>query len=129
MADFKVGIKAKKTGVYVVMPEGRLASDTYRVLDKKIVPLLAPSTQVIIFDMKRLDYISSAGLSIIFKVVKALKENDGTYIMINLKPQIKKIFEIVSALPSMHIFENIGEVDDYLDTMQRREIEKQKSPG
>jgi anti-anti-sigma factor len=121
---FTVQLHSKQTGVYTVRPEGYLDSNTYSILEERIAPILVPSTKVIIFDMTNLEYISSAGLRVLFKAAKALRENDGTYIMTNLKPQIKKVFEIVKALPSMRIFKSEKEIDDYLDAMQKRAAEE-----
>ena len=33
---------------------------------------------------------------------------------INLQPQIKKVFEILNAMPAFKVFANIQEFDDYL---------------
>ena len=41
-----------------------------------------------------------------------------------LKPQIKKVFEIIDALPSMNVFSGVQELDDYLDAMQQKAIKK-----
>ena len=38
----------------------------------------------------------------------------------NLQPQIRKVFDIVSALPTMQVFKNIEELDEYLDVMQKK---------
>jgi hypothetical protein len=39
---------------------------------------------------------------------------------INLQPQIKKVFDILNALPSLKVFASIQELDGYLDAMQTR---------
>jgi hypothetical protein len=39
-------------------------------------------------------------------------------VFINLQPQIKKVFEILNALPSLKVFASIQELDNYLDAMQ-----------
>jgi hypothetical protein len=38
----------------------------------------------------------------------------------NLQPQIRKVFEIIQALPSLNIFESVEELDRYLAAMQRK---------
>ncbi|MGD2270109.1 MAG: hypothetical protein PVI06_06895 [Desulfobacterales bacterium] len=38
----------------------------------------------------------------------------------NLQPQIKKVFDIINALPSMQIFASIEELDEYLDAIQKK---------
>ena len=119
-------VSSRKTGVYAVKPQGRLDSDTYPILEEKIDSLLASATRVLILDMSDLDYISSAGVRVVFKAKKSLSASGGQLMLANLKPQIRKVFEIINALPSMSIFKNIEEADAYLDAMQRKEIEKQK---
>ena len=40
--------------------------------------------------------------------------------MVNLQPQIKKVFDIVKALPEQQIFTSIEEMDNYLKEIQRK---------
>jgi anti-anti-sigma factor len=124
--QLKVDVKERGKGVYIVMPEGHLDSNTYLMLEEKLKPLFAASTKVLIFDLSRLDYISSAGLRVVFKAKKAIKEINGSFMMANLKPQIKKVFDIINALPDIRVFMSLEEMDAYLDAMQRQEIEKQQ---
>jgi hypothetical protein len=37
----------------------------------------------------------------------------------HLQPQIRKVFDILSALPTLKVFTSIEELDKYLDTMQK----------
>ena len=127
--SLNVIVTSRKTGVYIVKPEGRLDTETYLILDEKIASLLEPATRVLILDMSGLDYISSAGVRVVFKTKKSLNESGGEFMMTNLKPQIRKVFEIINALPTISIFKNVDEADAYLDAMQRKEIEKQKESG
>ncbi|MBW1768561.1 MAG: hypothetical protein JRJ65_16145 [Deltaproteobacteria bacterium] len=55
-----------------------------------------------------------------------MSEHNGSFGMINLKPQIRKVFDIINALPEITVFKNVEEADRYLDIMQKREIEKQE---
>jgi anti-anti-sigma regulatory factor len=54
------------------------------------------------------------------KAKKALKKNEGKVILVHLQPQVKKVFDIIKALPTMTVFTSIEELDDYLDKMQRK---------
>ena len=38
----------------------------------------------------------------------------------NLQPQIRKVFDIIQALPSLNVFESVEELDQYLAEMQRK---------
>jgi sigma-B regulation protein RsbU (phosphoserine phosphatase) len=49
-----------------------------------------------------------------------MKDHDGKVVLLNLQPQIQKVFDIIKALPSQQVFSNMKELDDYLDRMQRQ---------
>jgi anti-anti-sigma factor len=105
---------------------GSIDSVTYVELEKAIQPFLIPSTKVLIFNMQGVTYVSSMGIAAVLKTRKAIEQNKGNFIMINLQPQIKAVFEIIKALPDMRVFESMKEADEYLTQIQRKEIEKQK---
>jgi anti-sigma B factor antagonist len=113
-----VTITKKENGVLVVAPDGSIDSDTYLILEKKVDEALNPQTKAIIFDMKNANYISSSGLGVIFATRKTIEKNQGKLYLVNLKPAVKKVFDIVKALPSQSLFETVEELDNYLDKMQ-----------
>ena len=120
--ELQVTWEERAEGMFVVRPEGSLDSNTYTILEDVVAQLVGPSTRVLAFNMEALEYISSAGLRVLFKAAKALEEHGGSYMMSNLKPQIQKVFDIINALPSMRIFRDLQEADAYLDAMQKQEI-------
>jgi anti-anti-sigma factor len=117
--SLKVTSREKSPGVFIVSPEGSLDTDTYPILEKKVDLLLNTPPGTIIFDLEKLDYISSMGVRVIAKAKKSLKESGGKIVLLNLQPQIRKVFEIIKALPSEQIFSSIEEMDRYLDSMQK----------
>ena len=119
----KVASSEKSQGVFIISPEGSLDTDTYPILEEKVDLILDTSPDMLIFDLEKLDYISSMGVRVIAKAKKSLKKNEGKVVLINLQPQIRKVFEIIKALPSEQIFESVEELDRYLDTMQKGPIE------
>ncbi|MFH1305779.1 MAG: STAS domain-containing protein [Candidatus Omnitrophota bacterium] len=124
--SFSVDVKKQKDGVYLIRPEGRLDSTTYPMFKEGVMPLLDKPVKALIFDMDKLDYISSAGIGVIFQARKVVEAEGGVFIMTNLKPQIKKVFEIVKLLPKDAVFKSLQEVDSYLDAIQRKESEKEE---
>jgi anti-sigma B factor antagonist len=117
-----VNLHEKTTGVFTIYPEGSIDTNTYSILEKKVDQVLQSAATVIVFDMKAVEYMSSAGVRVILKAQKALKKK-GKVILMNLQPQIKKVFEIINALPSMQVFTSMDELDRYLDQMQRKAME------
>ena len=124
-----IEIEKRGAGSYVIRPEGRLDADTTPSFEEKVSPLLVSTTVSIIFNLEKLTYLSSAGVRVIFKARKALAAHNAAFILTNLQPQIRKVFEIINALPDMSIFVSVEEADRYLDVMQRKEIEKQRRTG
>jgi anti-anti-sigma factor len=102
---------------------GRLDTHTYQALDEALAPLLATQITTLVLDLSHLDYISSAGIRSIFKARKVLATRDGRVLVVNPQPQIRKVFDVVKAVPLNEIFTSVQELDDYLDEMQRRVLE------
>ena len=120
-----------KAGQVLVVPHGSIDNDTYTEFDQKLKHLLSPATQNIIMDLADVEYISSAGLGVIFNIKKYLVSNNGDLFFCNLKPQIKRLFEIVKALPTETLFKTREEADEYLYNMMNRVIDeenKKRSP-
>ena len=115
----KVNTENTRPGVYVISPIGSIDSNTATVLDEKVEAILAENPDVVIFDMEYTDYINSMGVRVLLKTKKTLKNAGGKLIFMHLQPQIKKVFDILNALPTMNVFASIAELDNYLDAMQK----------
>ena len=115
----KVTVNPRRPGVMVVSPIGAIDASTYTILENKVEDALKESPEVIIFDMEFADYISSTGIRVLLKTKKTLKETDGKMVFMNLQPQIKKVFDILQAIPTLKVFASIAELDNYLDVMQK----------
>ena len=124
----QVDIKSdpSKPGFVIVTPYGSIDSDNYMDFQKQLEPTLIKATKNILMDFRDVDYISSAGLGVLFSVKKMLVTNGGELYFCNLKPQIKRLFEIVKALPNQKIFNSPQEADRYFYKMMNEEIDKQK---
>jgi anti-sigma B factor antagonist len=123
----KIAITEKSKGVANIALAGTLDASTHPELDKEMDIILKTKPGIIILDMEKLNFISSAGLRIIAKAKKSLKETGGTLMLVNLQPQIREVFDIINALPAEQIFASIGELDDYLLARQQMNIEARKT--
>lgn len=113
-----------KAGFFIITPRGCIDSDTHGNFRDRIDSALAKTTRGIIIDMKNVDYVSSAGLGVFFTVKKLLAKNGGELLFCNLKPQIKRLFEVVKALPRESIFGSLEEADQYFYKIMNEEIER-----
>ncbi len=122
--SLKVELETKPGGLYAVKLDGRLDSQTHQQCEDQLNPILSKA-RILLFDLARLEYISSMGLRLMLRVRKAMEKKGGSVLMTHLQPQIAKVFEIANALPEVPIFASMAEADAYLDAMQRKELEKQ----
>lgn len=117
-------MKEREPGVIVFSPSGSLDTNTYQILEARVDDALRQSPSTVVFDMADLEYISSMGLRVILKAQKNMKQLGGSVLLLNMQPQIEKVFEIVNALPSFTIFKDTEEMDSYLDKMQKKALEE-----
>ncbi len=99
---------------------GALNTDTAPGFESRLQEVIDRGFAVTVLDMKDLDYISSAGLRVIFKAAKDVKSSGKRLAAANRKPHIEKVFEILKALPDMAVFANDAEMDEYLESMQNQ---------
>ncbi|WP_397573133.1 STAS domain-containing protein [Silanimonas sp.] len=100
---------------------GHLDTHTYQSADSELEPVLAdPSVNLLVLDLSDLEYISSAGLRTVFRARKSLGSRGGKVLVANPQPQIRKVFDLVKAVPFSEIFSSTAEADAYLDAMQKR---------
>lgn len=117
---FDVAVLEKDAGIYEFTLFGSLDSNTCTTLEKMVDDFLGKLPRAIVFNMEYLDYISSSGINIILKTKKGLKKNDGVMTIIGMQPQVKKVFDIIKAMPSKEIFSSTEELDRYLHNIQKK---------
>lgn len=71
---------------------GRLDTSTAPELEAELDGLL-PDTKALIFDLKELEYISSAGLRLILKAQKAMNQQ-GSMKLIHVPESVMEVFDI-----------------------------------
>jgi anti-sigma B factor antagonist len=116
--EFKTTSKGSDT--YIIACVGRLDTETSPGLEKEVKQLLQKAPKMLALDMERLDYMSSAGVRVLFLAQKGMKANGGKLGLMNIQPAIRKVLEIINALPNQKIFKDMGELDRYLDAIQRK---------
>ncbi|RDI98027.1 anti-sigma factor antagonist [Dyella solisilvae] len=101
---------------------GRLDAQTFNDFDLAMLDVLPRIAEggTVVLDLSGLDYISSAGLRSIAKIRRSTRARGGHTLLLNLQPQVRKVFDIVKAVPVNEVFASLQELDDYLDHMQRR---------
>jgi anti-anti-sigma factor len=106
---------------------GRLDNETVGLLDHELTSLADAPVTVVVFDLANLEYISSAGLRSIFGTRQALAVRSGRIVLLNARPQVQKVLDIVKATDLAAVFTSVEELDRYLDAMQRKVVGGQSS--
>ena len=73
---------------------GKLNSNTSPELEDKIFEAIKNESINMILDFEDLDYISSAGLRVIMKTAKNLKQSEGMIVLCSMQDYVKEVFEI-----------------------------------
>ena len=100
---------------------GRLDSNTAPELDEVLNGVLT-NTMItrLTFDLGQLVYLSSAGVRCFVRARKAIEPHGGQVVIVNPQPAVRKVLDIVKAIPPGGVFESVAELDAYLDHMQRK---------
>ena len=115
-----VRVEDGRSRTKTIVLEGRLDSESVGALDEALDAVLASAVHVVVFDLTRLEYITSAGLRSIFRVQKAMQARAGKSLLLNPTPQVKKVLEIVRIPELGTLFKDLEELDAYLDAMQKK---------
>ncbi len=88
-----------------------------------VLPGDLPGGSTVVPDLAGRDYMSSAGLRAVARIRKATRAIDGHAPLLDPQPQVRKVFDIVKAVPVSEVFTGTAALDAYLDRIQRRVVE------
>jgi anti-sigma B factor antagonist len=74
--------------------EGRLESNTSDTLAKELAPVLEEAKHDVTLDLAKLQFVSSAGLRVIFTTHKKCKASGRIFYVTNANDTIQEIFDI-----------------------------------
>lgn len=105
---------------------GRIDNHTAPELKEEIDRLLAGPAKTLVLDMAKVDMVTSAGIGTIVAAQETAKHRGGDLAMNHLQPQVKRVFEIMSLVPTLNVFESQRELDEYLIKVQERIINERE---
>ena len=120
--DIEIKIESDQRKIFSLA--GSLDTNTAPQLEDVLEREIDSEVQVAIMDMNKLEFLSSAGIRIIFKAKKLMDARKGKFMLVNLQPQVRKVFEIIKVLDVMEVFSNQAELDDYLEVMQKKVLDQ-----
>ena len=79
---------------WIVFPEGEIDIYTSPKFKQKVLDAFDKDEKDILIDCKELEYMDSTGLGSLIYILKKVKEKDYKIYIDNIKPNIKKLFDI-----------------------------------
>ncbi len=87
-------IEKRLNEIIIFKLNGNLNSNTSPEIEDKIFEAIKNESKNMILDFEDLDYISSAGLRVIMKATKNLKQSEGMSVLCSMQDYVKEVFEI-----------------------------------
>jgi anti-anti-sigma factor len=78
----------------IILLSGRLDTLTSPQLNEVLSNKISDETMSITLDLKKMDYVSSAGLRLLLQLHKKMENNKGTFVIKNVQEEVKDIFNI-----------------------------------
>ena len=107
----------KREGFFIIHPVGAINTNTSPILQNEVEQIFESKPEIIVFDMKQVDYINFRGLRVILKTILEMDQRYGKVYLTNLQPQIREIFEIMNGALPEWIFESRKQLGNHLDAM------------
>jgi anti-sigma B factor antagonist len=113
LKPWKDGKQMAKLGL-----DGSLDTATAPQLEKELTEVFAGPTQILVFDLARLSFLSSGGVRVILAARKRVLERGGSCLMLRVQPRVEKTFEIIKALDGLSLFKDDEALDAFLSALQ-----------
>src|SRR5438128_2001637 len=114
LRPWKDGSQMAKLGL-----DGTLDTATAPQLEKELLQVLDGPTQILVFDLGKLSFLSSGGVRVILSARKRVLERKGSCLMLKVQPRIEKTFEIIKALDGLTLFKDDEALDAFLAALQK----------
>jgi len=105
-------IVTNESDIFIFSIQGRLDAVSVPELEERLNQWFEQSETKLIFDLDRLDYISSAGLRVFLTTAKKMKARGGNLCMARLRENVKNVFTISGFIALIPAFDTLGAAQD-----------------
>jgi len=93
--ELQIATQKYKNDVVVISLDGFVDGYSYDKLEQTFDRLIKQGIYKFIVDLSRVDYLSSAGVSVFIDVFSITQEKNGYIELVNPKPNVKEVFELL----------------------------------
>jgi anti-anti-sigma factor len=101
--------KRKLDRTLIVSVNGRLDAASSPDFDRELGLMMDEGEASLVFDMKELEYISSAGLRSFLKLAKKLKSKSGKIALASLQDIVQQVFDVSGFNQIIPVFDSVEE--------------------
>ena len=105
-------VVTNESDIFIFSIQGRLDAVSVPELEERLNQWFEQSETKMIFDLDRLDYISSAGLRVFLTTAKKMKARSGKLCMARLRENVKNVFTISGFIALIPAFDTLGAAQD-----------------
>jgi stage II sporulation protein AA (anti-sigma F factor antagonist) len=85
--------------VLVVAPAGRIDTTTSDELERTLLARVEGGQRRLVLDLAGVEYISSAGLRVLLRIAKRLREVSGALVLCSMGVAVRQVFELAGFAP------------------------------
>ncbi|EHQ05394.1 MAG: STAS domain-containing protein [Leptonema illini] len=99
--------KKKVEDRLVVYLEGRLDVTVATEVEEQLIKLIDDEGEKhIILNLEQVEYMSSSGFRACIAILRKLKQRDGSLKLCNIRPSVKRIFDVIELTSLFDIFDS-----------------------
>jgi anti-anti-sigma factor len=99
-----------KDGILIVCVSGRVDAANADEFGAKLAELTdAPDTKRVILECSKLAYVSSAGLRVLLKTVKSLRQHNGSLSLCAANPNVQELLRIAGFTSFLNVYVSVEE--------------------
>ena len=87
-------IEEKQGTTLTIRPEGQMNLTTSPDVAERVTSEKLAGIKKLVFDLEKLDYLSSAGLRVFLAAIKVMSGQGGEIVIINPNQEIRDIFDL-----------------------------------
>ncbi len=114
MPEFEITTSHREAGaqgprVRIVKVKGQLDAHTFPTLQQKLESILEEQDPRMVLDCEKLDYISSAGLGVLKKMVREFRGKGGDIRLAGLSEKIDNVMNLLGFSQVIRVYKGIDE--------------------
>ena len=105
---------------YIVDLNGSLDNESYSDLEMRFKKISHQCTKAVCLNMKRVSYISSAGIGVLVSERKLLSGYHALMALVGLQPAVRKVFDLMKLSPIFLMLDELPRTDEEVNGLLTR---------